>query len=256
MTAELGPSDTERWLVVGQSWSDGWTARLTRADSDIDLGEPQLVQGYANGWRLPALDQTTQVELVWTPQRNVTISLWISLAASILVLGLALFGPRGQLVLTPGGDPRFLGRSDQGVETRAWGLREAAMVVLVGLGAGLTATPRAGAEVALVMWVWTYLRRWPLAGLVGPLMLAATGAYIWYHQWNWEFPARFEWPQNFERAHVPTLIAMWLLFGAALIWSGREAPGKGGSAPGLGGSGRPSEHSDGLELEPPDRSAE
>lgn len=75
------------WLVLGQSFSDGWTATLAGGRS---LGSPQLVDGYATGWLIPAgmIDGVAKVHLSWSPQKVV----WgaIAISAGALVLSLAV----------------------------------------------------------------------------------------------------------------------------------------------------------------------
>ncbi len=81
---EIGPSTDAAWIVLEESWSPAWEARL---DGE-PLGEPLLVAGASNGWLVPAGDGSRTVELVWTPQRNVRIGIVISLLAAVAILGL------------------------------------------------------------------------------------------------------------------------------------------------------------------------
>jgi arabinofuranan 3-O-arabinosyltransferase len=68
------------WLVLGQSHNDGWHAET---GADDDLGEPQVVNGYANGWLVhPDKAGTMTIRLRWTPQRLV----WIGLVVSAVVI--------------------------------------------------------------------------------------------------------------------------------------------------------------------------
>ena len=70
------------WVVLGQSFSPGFVA--TTGDG-TDLGEPTLINGYANGWLVDpeevGADATINVE--WTPQRLV----WIGMALSVAWAG-------------------------------------------------------------------------------------------------------------------------------------------------------------------------
>jgi hypothetical protein len=87
----LGPLEGPTWLVLGESVNRGWTATLADGRS---LGPPELVDGFANGWRLtPAMvgAQGTVVTLHWAPQREVDLSLVLSLVVGILCLVLALW---------------------------------------------------------------------------------------------------------------------------------------------------------------------
>jgi hypothetical protein len=75
------------WLVLGQSLSSGWQATLADGHS---LGAPQLIDGYANGWYVPAgaVTGSTTVTLNWAPQQRVNVAIAIStvtLAASIVL---------------------------------------------------------------------------------------------------------------------------------------------------------------------------
>ncbi len=71
------------WLVLGQSLSKGWKAEI----DGRSLGEPRLVNGYANGWLVdPGEPGTYSVALRWTPQNVV----WIAMALSILAIALCI----------------------------------------------------------------------------------------------------------------------------------------------------------------------
>src|SRR5262249_39676590 len=90
------------WLVLGQSNNSGWTASV----DGHDLGKPQLVDGYANGWLIDPTSTDMKVSLVWTPQRNVWIALGLSGFGALLCLVLAIRRPRALAlqVAEPGPD--------------------------------------------------------------------------------------------------------------------------------------------------------
>ncbi len=85
-------------LVLGQSVDKGWQAvatpgaRAAPGARAVDLGAPQLVDGFANGWPVTAADlqqlggSSFSVTLTWTPQRLV----WAALAVSGVTLVLCL----------------------------------------------------------------------------------------------------------------------------------------------------------------------
>ncbi|GAC1312641.1 MAG: hypothetical protein NVSMB12_03040 [Acidimicrobiales bacterium] len=87
-----------QWVVLGQSHNPGWSARARPAGGGrrVDLGPPQLVDGYANGWLLPATllaNGPVVVDMVWTPQRTVDLALAASALGLFVCLALA-FAPR------------------------------------------------------------------------------------------------------------------------------------------------------------------
>jgi arabinofuranan 3-O-arabinosyltransferase len=84
-----GPS----WLVLGQSFSEGWKAEC----DGRDLGKPQPIDGYGNGWRAPA--DCKDVTFSFGPQRAAKVGYAISAVVCALLLiflglGLRRRGPR------------------------------------------------------------------------------------------------------------------------------------------------------------------
>ena len=72
--------DRPAWLVLGQSFSEGW-----RASCDgTDLGTPRPVNAYANGWRAPRGCQ--RVKFAFAPQGSVRLGYAISALAAALLL--------------------------------------------------------------------------------------------------------------------------------------------------------------------------
>jgi len=115
-------------LVLGQSNDAGWqavahpSAGAPAGAHDVDLGAPQLVDGFANGWPVTQADlaalgigsgggtataATTgggggfTVTLTWTPQRKVWIALGISGLALLFCLIVAVLPARWRRALTP-----------------------------------------------------------------------------------------------------------------------------------------------------------
>ncbi|HXX91011.1 MAG TPA: alpha-(1-_3)-arabinofuranosyltransferase family protein [Acidimicrobiales bacterium] len=87
-------------LVLGESLNTGWQASV---DGGPGLGDPVLVDGYANGWELTRADLsaahggTLDVTLRFAPQRLVDVSLVVSaltLAACAAMVGYALVQER------------------------------------------------------------------------------------------------------------------------------------------------------------------
>ena len=72
--------DRPAWLVLGQSFSDGWRASCDGSD----LGAPRPVNAYANGWRAPG--GCERVEFAFAPQNGVRLGYAISAAAAALLL--------------------------------------------------------------------------------------------------------------------------------------------------------------------------
>jgi arabinofuranan 3-O-arabinosyltransferase len=80
---EVSGLDAKSWLVLGQSFSEGWSASSPELG---DLGAPTLIQGYANGWALDPATGTVHITLEWGPQKVV----WAGIGVSLLGVPLCL----------------------------------------------------------------------------------------------------------------------------------------------------------------------
>ncbi len=206
------------WLVMGQSYNEGWTASL----DGVDLGEPELVDGYANGWLVTPASPAGTVTLTFAPQRVVLGALVVSLLAALGALAIALAGfgsPRrrpvddGSLAKEPpgaGGPEPF--------SARRWlsypGARPSTVsgvLAAVALGGAFAAV--IGAVPGLVVGVATLgatrragLR--PMLTLGAPVLLGLCGAYVIALQVRDDIPPGFEWPAEFSRAHAVGWLAV------------------------------------------------
>jgi hypothetical protein len=100
VTAEgaSGPS----WLLLAQSRNDGW--KLS-APHGMTVSDPVLLNGFANGWYLPAPATTGGTyRLRWAPQRWMDAALIVSLAAALATLVLAARGRRWHPAALVGGE--------------------------------------------------------------------------------------------------------------------------------------------------------
>ena len=126
------------WLVLGQSNSDGWVARTAGGQ----LGDRQLVDGYANGWLVtPDAEGRFTIDLRWEPQRLVWVGGALSALAVLGAGGLLLGSRRRSFTLRPllTAPPSLVGWAGPG-STLA--LQEAVVVAaVVVVGAFLVASP-------------------------------------------------------------------------------------------------------------------
>ena len=203
------------WVVLGQSHNAGWHLSV----DGKDLGEPTLINGFANGWRVdPAtVGATVTLHLEWTPQRLVWIGLIASALGVLICLALLVWplrlwagrplptGSISDLVVhavgpfNTEGSPVPAGRAV---------LTSLAVGVVTGLlmgpwvGLGVAATT---AIALLLRWGQIVLR----TACVG--LLAASAGYIVLKQFRNDYVIDFDWMNHFEVVHA------WGLAAAALL---------------------------------------
>jgi hypothetical protein len=214
------------WLVLGQSNSKGWHATVKGLG---DLGEPQIVDGYANGWRLPGRDSGSYtVHLRWTPQRQVWIALYLSLAGALACLAIVAFAlwrrwgstitgetltdeERAALArIEPVADEPFLRDPLWGTGPPVEPLHVAVAAVFLGLAGAVVVHPLFGLGVAAVTALALRLRRGRLVGLAAPAVLVATALFTVVKQWRNGYPPDFGWADFFRPAHYLAWGALWL----------------------------------------------
>jgi hypothetical protein len=225
-------SDTPFWLVLGESHSDGWQASVDGGDS---LGEPTLVNGYANGWYVGPSDHAREIHITWAPQRVGTIALIIAMLAVLLCLGLVWRGRRWsvdteaappieesageQPALEIPGEPRSTTPHDRRVLV---GLPLLATIVS-GLVVGPLAGLATGALVAVAV-VWSRGR--VLLAVVSLTLVAAGMLGIVATQASENRPVGYAWTSGEEREHRLALTGLMLLAADPVVAAARRRRGR------------------------------
>jgi hypothetical protein len=216
------------WLVLGQSLSSGWSATLAGGRS---LGAPQLIDGYANGWFIPAgvINGPTVIHLVWTPQRLVWAAIGVSGVALVGSLLVAVWPERWnpwrrrrrpirmgrRPSLAPATFATFVA-ADLPRLRAGPSIRRVAMAALVwGVVAGVASLPLiglAGAAAVVIGCVWS---RGRLVVRVAALAtLAALPVYAVAQQVAHDYWPDINWPTDLSLAND----LAWL----GLVWLGAD----------------------------------
>ena len=238
-------ADEDFWLVLGQSYNLGWHAT---ADGK-DLGPPTLVNGYANGWKVPAGTDIT-IHAEWTPQKVVWGMVFASLAFVALAFALALWPRRRKAAVADGAADgstwvpldqrpsmplpltwdrvrRYTGPAPS---LFAWiGTTLSALVF------GFAFTGPIGAVILTAAAAVTLRipRSRPLLTIGAPALLLLTIGWMAGRQLFGELPPGFDWPTYFEAAQSPAWIAVLLLLLDAVVercWLRRWWPTDDGGA--------------------------
>ncbi|MFL6156122.1 MAG: alpha-(1-_3)-arabinofuranosyltransferase family protein, partial [Marmoricola sp.] len=166
-TVRLGPGEASL-LATGRNWNNGWAATLNGHTL-----RPQRIDGWAQGWRVPA-GQGGTVSIVYTPQHPYLVGLEGGLVLAGALLLVAVF------LLVRG---RFAAGVEPGaVLARARNGRRRSVLAAVAVGAGWVL----GGLPALVGVALAQLpvRRWVLAALAGACVTAGaavTALDFWLH---------------------------------------------------------------------------
>jgi hypothetical protein len=211
------------WLVLGQSFNEGWTATL----NGRTLPAPQLVDGFANGWLVVPSDGTFDVKLEFVPQQRVDLSLWISGVAALGCLLLVLRRPK-RAVVAPSAMPEPYSHV---LAFRYHGALPAVRTAwIAGLSVGVVGWLMAGAGVGLVVGLAAGLgarhekfRRWLL--LAAPIALGVSALYVLYIQVRHAPEPSFEWPLEMKRMHPLGWLTVLLLVADVVvgrIWQSRS----------------------------------
>ncbi len=179
----VAPSPEASWLILGQSWNAGWRATV----AGDDLGAPVLIDGFANGWLLPPADDERVVELRWEPQRTVTLALWFSLAAGVVVLAIALLPRRRRADTAPVVAAGVVPRRSNGVAAVCGGVLAVALVAVAGVVPTVVA---AVCVVAARRWAWL-----PTALVVG--LGTVVAGVVMALEFRRDYPADPDWPSRF-----------------------------------------------------------
>lgn len=226
ISVRVAPAAEPSWLVLGQNINDGWHATV----DGRDLGTPTLIDGFANGWRLPAHADPATVELRWTPQRTVDIALWLSALAGLVCLGIIVTTRRRPIDAVPGDardvQPAVEGfglrssRGGPGVSPRA-GLICA--LAIGGLAVVLT-RPWIGIVVlAATLLAARDLRLRALVRLAPAAIIVAVGIGIATTILLGDVTPGIDWPGEFALASGPTWIAVFLVLAECTLSAVEDA---------------------------------
>ncbi len=216
--------DEPFWLVLGQSHNVGWTASV----GGDALGEPVLVDGFANGWLVTPDSASFEVDMRFAPQQRVNVAIVLSIAAALLCLALAIRRPR-TVVNAPSSlaEPYssvLAFRYDGALPTRR-------AAVWTGVGVGLLGLVLAGPVVGGLLGLAAGIgarhetfRRYLLLG--SPIALGLCGLYVLYIQTRWNPDPSFDWPIEMRRPHPVGWLAVLILIADVLVdrvWQARRS---------------------------------
>ncbi len=262
MTVTIHRDGKPFWLVLGQSFNAGWSASVA---GGRNLGPPQLIDAFANGWYVPAGPPGVMVvHLNWTPQRVIWAALGVSgvsILACVLVVvvpearalrrrrrpGREPAAPPERLRLHPASIGALLGRPAPGAPSSAPAWRTLLEVALGwGLLTALVTRPAIGAVAAVaVVLAGRWLPGRAVLRAAAVVALFGLAVYTVDQQLHYRYWPSIDWPADLSSANDIawlglTLLGSDLVAGAARMRAGRPSTLRPGWRTGddTGGTGR------------------
>ena len=221
-------ADEPYWVVLGQSWSPGFTAITSDGRS---LGEPTLINGYANGWLVDPQEYGSDltVEITWAPQRLVWIGIGLSSLGVLACLGLILWpllrrrrapttaaGSSGWPSLLPA-VPVVASPWQADGPVLAW-RTTAITTVSAAVAVTVVGSPVLGVVTGLLTLVACRVPKGQVAlRVVSLAMFAAAAAFIVTKQFRNDFVVDFNWVGRFETAHAWALLAVCTMVASVVV---------------------------------------
>ena len=209
----VSKSSVPFWLVQGESHSGGWAAHVVGGKS---LSDPALVNGYANGWYVPA-GASREIVITWEPEHTLRIALVLAALAIALCLLLVWRGRRWRAAGASdaaGAEHATLRDIRDGESSAA--PRDLRAIVGLPVGVGvvtlLVVGPAAALATAALVAAALRWRRGRLVLAVASLALVAAGFIgIVRIQHQERRPVGFAWTKGEEREHRVVLTGLMLL---------------------------------------------
>jgi arabinofuranan 3-O-arabinosyltransferase len=230
--ASLTATDDTTLLMLPQSHNLGWTATV----DGVDLGAPRLVDGYANGWLLPAGTSDRSLELRWTPQRSINVGQGISALAGFVILGLIAAGRvrrNRRPVVQVAADDEWPRAAPTLTPTALAAVAATTVVGFVLVGGPLAALTSAVVSLIVLVDRRTRLALVVAAGVVCVGWAAVSGLVIAL-EWRYDYANGPDWPLRFTWAApvtwmviaaVSTHVILSVLAPARLVLKDPKSPG-------------------------------
>jgi hypothetical protein len=240
MTVRVDDASDPFWMVLGQSLNKGWKATV---DGE-DLGEPTLVDGFANGWLVrPSGSGPITIKLEWEPQNVVNVALLLSVLGGLACLAIIFVAqlrwrrrkrdarayarehpdapPDPELeptVLQPEFASPFVARGKR---------PSAGVIALTTIVAGAVSAaivrPWVGLLVAAAVLLVLLRPRWRAVLSLFPFVaLGLCGLYVAVVQFRSRYPVGLEWPGAFWRARTLGWLAIVFLAADVLVGLARR----------------------------------
>ena len=213
---EVPPCPSGCWVVLGEGFNTAWSAS-TDAGS---LGEPQLVDGNANGWYLAPSTASRTVTMTWTAQRPLSIALLASLLSVLVLVAVVIVDRRR------GDDERLVDAPPVLVPVGStWTRRQTLATVGATVVAAALLIGWAWAPIALLVAIPAIVvRRSRLVGWTGIAIVVAAGLVVTaVVRSERPFP-NAGWPIRFEWLHGWTLLGVILITCSALFARDSRSP--------------------------------
>lgn len=219
--------ESDGWLILKESQNAGWVARI----GDGSDTPSTLIDGYANGWWLPADVENREITLEWTPQRVILPGVVLSAIVLMVILFLvfvpstrsrdsAVRAERETLIVHQENfmNDEAVNHSDQSFSPVLTGIGATGILIFAG-------GPIAGATYLIVRWL----------GRNRPWLAPASAFGLWgcsalwtaALQFGFNFPADPDWPTRFAFASPVVWAAVAAVFAAyptQEVLGGRRKP--------------------------------
>lgn len=202
--------DADGWLILKESQNAGWVARIEGGSDQPST----LIDGYANGWWLPADPETRDITLEWTPQRVILPGVMVSAIVLVVVVFLLLVSSiRTRRSAVPAEAETLMVGEAKNIARRS------VSPVLTGIGATGALTfaggPIAGVTYLVVRWL----------GRDRPWLAPASAFGLWGFsalwtaalQFGFNYPADPDWPTRFAFASPVVWAAVAAVCAAHLV---------------------------------------